>query len=166
MECASRLIQTEKKINPIVKTYTALWDTGATSSSITKKVIDELNLISTGVTKIYHANGSDTVDTYMVNIILPNNVGFKCLDVTEGKLNGTDVLIGMDIISNGDFIISNINDKTTFGFRLPSSNQISFQNEEYNNHIIIKPYDDKFEQLCPCGSGLKYKECHGKGLEK
>lgn len=84
-----------EKDHPIVKTYTALWDTGATSSSITKKVIDELNLISTGVTKIYHANGSDTVDTYMVNIILPNNVGFKCLDVTEGKLNGTDVLIGM-----------------------------------------------------------------------
>lgn len=40
--------------------------------------------------------------------------------VTEGMHQGCDVLIGMDIISPGDFSVTNQGDKTAFLFRLPS----------------------------------------------
>lgn len=70
----------------------------------------------------------------------------------------------MDIIAHGDFIINSINGKTTFGFQLPSSHLVPFKSKPYNNHMLVELHKDKFEQPCPCGSGLKYKECHGKGL--
>lgn len=155
----------EKGDHPKIEEFVALWDTGATTSSITKNVVDRLNLAQSGFATVNHAGGESRVNTYFVNILLPNNVGVSGVKVTEGILHGFDILIGMDIISHGDFIISNANGKTTFGFRLPSSNQIPFQNESYNNHMIIKQNIDKFEHPCICGSGKKYKDCHGKGLK-
>ena len=37
-----------------------------------------------------------------------------------------DVVIGMDVICNGDFAITNQDDKTTFSFRIPSEVEIDF----------------------------------------
>jgi len=31
-----------------------------------------------------------------------------------------DVLIGMDVITKGDFVVSTVNDETTFSFRMPA----------------------------------------------
>jgi hypothetical protein len=43
------------------------------------------------------------------------------------EIPGTDVLIGMDIISMGDFAITNARGKTIFSFVIPSLNKkISF----------------------------------------
>ena len=39
---------------------------------------------------------------------------------------GTDVLIGMDVINNGDFAVSNHGGVTKFSFRLPSQGHIDF----------------------------------------
>ena len=46
---------------------------------------------------------------------------------------GIDILIGMDIISKGDFAISNYNGKTQFSFRLPSQQDVDYKSE-YNNN--------------------------------
>ncbi len=35
----------------------AIWDTGATGFSISKRIADELGLIPTGMTKVHTANG-------------------------------------------------------------------------------------------------------------
>lgn len=37
-----------------------------------------------------------------------------------------DVVIGMDIICKGDFVIPNKERKTTFSFRIPSEKEIVF----------------------------------------
>ena len=37
-----------------------------------------------------------------------------------------DVVIGMDVICNGDLAITNQDDKTTFSFRIPSVAEIDF----------------------------------------
>ena len=55
--------------------------------------------------------------TYYVDLIVPGEMIFKTLEVTEGELEDVDVLIGMDVISQGDFCISNGNNETVVAFR-------------------------------------------------
>ena len=101
---------------PTVSNCKAIWDTGAMGSVISTNVVQTLNLKSAGKAKVFHADGQSIVNTYFVNILLPNNVGFSSLRVTEGKLNDTDVLIGMDIISRGDFAVTASQGNTKFSF--------------------------------------------------
>ena len=68
-------------------------------------------------------------DVFLVNIVLPNKVGFPELTVTAGKLYGADVLIGMDIIGKGDFAVTHPNGNTKFSFRMPSQADIDFVKE-------------------------------------
>ena len=42
------------------------------------------------------------------------------VEVMENDFEDIDVLIGMDVIVFGDFLITNANGKTTFQFRTPS----------------------------------------------
>jgi len=108
----------EVKIIP----FAGIWDTGASSSVLTKNVVERLNLKPTGQTRVNHAGGSDITNTYLVNFILPMNVTIENVVVTEGKLpSGVDLLIGMDIINLGDFSITNLSSNTVMSFRIPSS---------------------------------------------
>lgn len=147
------------------KQYKALWDTGATGSVITHKVVDECGLKPIGRANIHHAQGTSTALVYLVSIYLPNQVCFPSLRVTEGDLAGDiEALIGMDIIGQGDFAVSNMGGKTTFTFRMPSLEQIDFVKQKHSSTVggdnLVKKVGRN--DLCPCGSGKKYKRCHGK----
>ncbi len=109
-----------------IKKFTAIWDTGATHSVITSKIVKDLNLKPVGMTIVHTANGQAHQKQYIVNFYLPNQVMFGMLRVTEAPLHETDILIGMDIISQGDFCISNFEGKTILTFRLPSCQAIDF----------------------------------------
>ena len=105
--------------------FDAIWDTGATNSVITQAVVGACGLLSTGVGKVYHVSGSSVVETYLVNILLPNNILYPSVRVTKGTLlNGAGILIGMDIINTGDFTVSNFDGITKFSFRWPSAAHI------------------------------------------
>lgn len=65
----------------------------------------------------------------MVNFYLPNNVAIIGIRVSEGTIGGGDVLLGMDIISAGDFAITNYNGQTWWTFRVPSNEPIDFVQE-------------------------------------
>ena len=106
--------------------YTAIWDTGATASMVSDRVVQDCNLRPIGRARLYHASGSVWTEKYLVNIILPNNVLVKQVTVTRGSFVGGDILIGMDIISTGDFAVTNLNGRTKFTFRYPSSEDIDF----------------------------------------
>lgn len=86
--------------------------------------------------QVHGVNGTSTQNVYLVSITLPNNVILSPIRVTECEsLNGPfDVLIGMDIIGNGDFAVTNSNNQTVMSFRIPSISRIDFTNPE-NNHI-------------------------------
>ena len=152
---------------PTVRTFKAIWDTGAVGSVISTNVVKALNLKPTGKTRVLHANGDAIVNTYTVNIFLPNKVAFPSLPVTEGILGDTDVLIGMDIISRGDFSITSSQGKTKFSFQIPSTHDIDYV-KEYNNQRkhtpIVKGKEPGRNDICPCGSGKKYKNCCGRQL--
>lgn len=102
------------------KTFKAVWDTGATNSVISNNVISQLSLVPTGKTEVRTAAGTGEKNTFIVDIRLPNKIVFKDLMVTDGELGSQfDVLVGMDIISSGDFSISNTSNKTIFTFCYP-----------------------------------------------
>ena len=107
--------------------FTAIWDTGATHSVVSQSVVDACALEPIGVQKVYHAQGeTGDVPAFLVNIALPNNVGFSGLRVTLGALRGADVLIGMDIIGAGDFAVTHQGGQTKFSFRFPPQADIDF----------------------------------------
>lgn len=112
---------------PSVKEYTAIWDTGATNTVITKKVVDECGLKPISMTKVHTAGGERNCYVYFVSIYLPNKVAITEVRVTEGIISGdSEVLVGMDIINSGDFAITNKDGKTVFSFRMPSLAIIDF----------------------------------------
>ncbi|HEX3915527.1 MAG TPA: retropepsin-like aspartic protease [Steroidobacteraceae bacterium] len=112
---------------PPGKQYVAIWDTGATGSVISQKVIDECGLKQTGLTQVQGVNAITIEPTFLVSIRLPNNVGFQEVQVTRGTLgHGNDVLIGMDIITTGDFVITNKDGFTWWSFCWPSHRRTDY----------------------------------------
>ena len=110
--------------------FKAIWDTGATASVISRAVVDTCQLKPIGFGKVYHAQGESTTEVYVVSIKLPNGVLISPVRVTRGVLKDTDVLIGMDIISKGDFAVTNRGNRTRFSFRIPSRADIDFVSED------------------------------------
>ena len=159
----SEAFNPQQQARPPAKQYNGIWDTGATGSVITRKVADECGLKPFKMTQVHTAAGQATSPVYLINMVLPNKVGIANVSVTEGIIAGdVEVLIGMDIISKGDFAITNHQGKTTFSFRCPSSECIDFVLQEKNAKTYTAPPTAGRNDPCPCGSGKKYKKCHGK----
>lgn len=137
--------------------FDAIWDTGATGSVISKKVVKKCGLLPIGMTKVLTANGECDCRVYLVSIGLPNKLGIAQVSVTESEIGGADMLIGMDIIGIGDFAVSNFEGKTVFTFRYPSIERIDFGDEIKRQQHPTTGRNSP----CPCGSGKKYKKCHG-----
>jgi len=98
----------------------AIWDTGATSSVITPDVAKQLSLFPVDTANIAGVNSEGVAQVSLVHIGLPNNVLIPSRRVTIAKIGGgADMLIGMDIISLGDFILCNADHKTSFSFVMP-----------------------------------------------
>lgn len=128
----------------VVKEFSALWDTGATGSCISKRVIDELGLKPINIVKTHHAGGISYANLYLINIWLPNGVMVGNIKVTEAQLVDGDsdpddermqVLIGMDIIGNGDLAVTNV-EKTIMSFRIPSVETIDFVPRAKQHNIM------------------------------
>ena len=121
-------------------TYLALWDTGAAITCISKKVADELKLIPTGYITILGSSGSARKPTYLVDIVLRNNVCVRGVRASEAEFGtqGIDMLIGMDIIGLGDFAVSNYENNTAFTFRIPSVKRTDYVAEINNERLKAK----------------------------
>ena len=121
---------TADKVNPKAsQKYLAIWDTGATGTVITMDVAAALKIAPTGLAKTKTANGERLCNTYLVDVTLPNGVAFPNLPVTEGTIEGAAALIGMDIICQGDFAITNVSGRTTASYRVPSIKEIDYVGE-------------------------------------
>lgn len=109
-------------------TVRGLWDTGATSSCISHDVVQQLKLMPTGKKTVKTPSGSKVMDTYVVDMVLPNHVRMEECEVTDSEIGsqGLGALIGMDVISAGDFAVTNYEGKTSFTFRCPAHGKIDF----------------------------------------
>lgn len=159
-------VASSKKIEAI-----GLWDTGATSSAISSEIAKKCGLIPISKTEVATAGGIVSQNVYLVDIFLPNKVVIQSVRVTEIPcIQGADALIGMDVMSCGDLAITHDSNKTTFTFRIPSSDKIDFVEtiNKYNQKLIERQRKEKERILkihgnekCPCGSGKKYRYCCG-----
>jgi predicted aspartyl protease len=121
--------------HPQFLAFKAIWDTGATGSVISARVVAALKLQPSGRTPMHTANGETLANTYLVNIRLPNGVAFAAMRVIEAILVGDeDVLIGMDIIGMGDFSITCHDGQTCMSFRIPSLHRIDYVEEHNRTH--------------------------------
>lgn len=143
----SALTQHHKKVVDCIKTkvtiknpYTneeintlAIWDTGATNSTITASVAKELGLAPIGRVKCGSAAGAYDCNVYFAEIITHNNeirVKSRLTEVAElSAACDTGCLIGMNLIGQGSFVISNHNNQTTMSFMVPSTKKIDFVRE-------------------------------------
>ena len=110
-----------------VKIQRSLWDTGASVTLISARVAKVLGLTSIGKSGVSGYNqGIDVKDTFLVHIGLPTGDIITNIMAMEFDTDEYDVVIGMDVICNGDLAITNKDDKTTFLFRIPSEQEIDF----------------------------------------
>lgn len=146
------------------KTDKALWDTGATGTCISEAVISALQLKPISYTNVQTPTGNDIRPLYLVDLVLTNDVRIKELRVIGSEIGeqGIDVLIGMDIIGMGDFSVSNYGGKTVFSFRIPSQAKTDYVSMIQSRIQTTKSKKPGRNDLCPCGSGKKYKNCCGK----
>lgn len=120
----SAIVETASSILPVK----AQWDTGATGTCISKELVKRLNLLPTGRVNVSTPSGIGTMNKYIINLILNNEIRIQNLIVMDSEIGkqGIDVLIGMDIISIGDFAVSNYEGKTQFSFRIPSQEHVEY----------------------------------------
>ncbi|WP_270833355.1 aspartyl protease family protein [Bacteroides cellulosilyticus] len=152
-----------------VITTRGIWDTGATNSVITKSSATKLGLVPVQKAIVNGVHGPKEVNVYFVNITLNNKsitmntLVTECEELSATQENG--MLIGMNIISLGDFTITNLQGNTVMSFRVPSQTRIDYVEEisEYNKYLKIhEAWMRSGNDKCPCKSGKKYKNCHGK----
>jgi hypothetical protein len=136
--------------------FVAIWDTGATNSCISQKVIDDCNLAPVGMAKVQGVHGSKDEEAFLVNIYLPNSVTFVGVRVTRAQLPGADILVGMDILNQGDFAVTNSGGLTKFSFRCPSEQHIDFV-EQLKAHQQKRGSPKSQRKKRPKGPGGKHK---------
>jgi predicted aspartyl protease len=118
----------------------ALWDTGAVTSVIDKSFVEKLGLVPFDTGRAYTAQGFYESSMYLVDVLLPNNIIVKGLRVGDGEFQDFDFLIGMDVISLGDFHLTN-DGNTVFKFVIPP--------ESNPNNITAQP------SSAPCPNNFK-----------
>ena len=110
IETCGHIINPEKN-KVFHKTKKILWDTGATHSCLDTNIIKKLNLERIGIGgEIPSKTAGGRVDSYSyyVDINLSNKIPLSYRIVSGLSISdnlGVDLLIGMDIIRQGDFKI-------------------------------------------------------------
>jgi hypothetical protein len=146
----------------------AIWDTGASRSMITSATVSAMGLSPIGLANVNHAGGVEQKNTYLLNFVLPSNVTVYGVVAAEcaNIVGGVGALIGMDIICQGDFAITNVQGLTCMSFRIPSVVKIDYVVES-NKYCYA---DVRRNGPCLCGkkdnhgNPLKFKNCCAKTL--
>jgi len=109
-------------------TTSAVWDTGADHSVLSPKIVKELELCAIDTKWVHGVNNSNCFsDVVLATIKLSDNLVLANRRFSVNDIPGTDVLIGMDIIMMGNFVINNSDGKTLFSFVIPPvKDKISF----------------------------------------
>lgn len=152
----------------IIKT-TALWDTGASGSCLAPDLVAQLGIASIGKTNVNHAGGASEAALYLVNVLLPNRVQVAGVMATElrGK-HDFGAIVGMDIISKGDLVLTHHAGKTCMSFRIPSYEVTDYVAQ----HDAIVFSGVGRNDPCPCGrknelgEAVKFKHCHGSAARR
>ncbi len=123
-------VENWQKEEQIIKTN-ALFDTGATHSCISDRLALQLKLAPIDYAHVATASGIEHVPTYFTHLFLPNGLQFLNWELMQFQYTGddSDLIIGMDIITQGDFSITNLDGRTLCSFRIPSQHALDFESD-------------------------------------
>lgn len=120
------IVQSHKKVIKV----NALWDTGSNRTYISDTLADTLQLQADGIKTTITSGGDIKSHLYNITLHLNNFISFTvCAPSYPNTVSNADVVIGMDIIGQGDFAITNTNGHTTFSFRTPSQEEVRFSED-------------------------------------
>lgn len=119
--------------------FVAVWDTGASRSVISNDIVRRLGIEKVTESKTKTMGGEVDVDIYVVDILLPGGMAIPSVTVSSGILDGFDVLVGMDIISLGDFAITGTPGHKAMTFRVPSTAVIDLVDDTRNVYKYYPP---------------------------
>jgi len=105
-------------------THNASWDTGAEVTMISTRVVEALGLEPFEHTSLMGIGGDEEVGVYLIHLGLPNGYLYRNLIVYASDIDDYDVLIGMNLISQSDFFITNIGGNNHFAFDIPATGMI------------------------------------------
>ncbi|MDR0502234.1 MAG: retroviral-like aspartic protease family protein [Treponema sp.] len=121
--CQSRELCREYNLEAKEADVMALIDTGATNSSVSNRLADILDMKVIDQCKVAAAGGIHTADVYLIDISLKNMINFS--NIRSAGFFGNDafdIIIGMDILTQGDLAITNCDHRTVLSFRIPLGN--------------------------------------------
>ena len=90
---------------------------------VTPEIVSALGLKPSDKHAVSTLNGIIEVNTYLIDLCFENGYKIANLRVFSGEDYSDfdyDVLIGMDVITHGDFVVSTVNNETVFSFRMPA----------------------------------------------
>ena len=105
-------------------TKNAAWDTGAEITILSPRVVETLGLKSVGKSSVMGIGGDEEVDVFCIHVGLPNGYLYEDLIVYCSEIDDYDILIGMDLISQSDFFLTNIKGDNIFAFQYPATGKI------------------------------------------
>ena len=149
-------------VNPNRRKCRVMWSTGVARSQLSRQLIEELALEA-----IVKEENNKQQLFYSLDVYLPNRVRMAKVQMTEinQSLPHPDIecVIGMDIISLGDCSVSHSDGNTFFSFRVPSLGGIDYvEKSNRKKNALRSPTMVRRNQMCPCGSGKRYKNCCGR----
>jgi hypothetical protein len=147
--------------SPVVfkRNISAVWDTGSTNSCISENIAFDFCLEKSRQVICNAVHSQSMVNTYLASLILPNGLIINEIELCSSKnLSTGDLLIGMDVISKGEFLVSTCNDITTYSFQSPAETLLGLDQISFRQAIDVK-FDENFNKnmLCPCGSMLLFE---------
>ena len=104
-------------------------DTGAIVSIISRNIVEKLGVQPQGYRLMDTASEQQIITPiYDASVILCNRIEISNLTVGDGVLpGGEECLIGMDILSLGDLVVTHFDGKTCVSFRIPSLQSIELK---------------------------------------
>lgn len=103
---------------------------------VSPRVIDACGLSDWGTADVTVVGRTIERKLYPVRFDFPGGLEFTDIWAAGGGINirnaedePVDVLIGMDVITQGDLAVSNWNGRTAFMFSVPPQREVSFRRE-------------------------------------
>jgi len=130
------------------------------------------------------------IDTTVIGLMTGDVMDMKAVELEETIVNLYKAeIVGKEIVGELDVLLRDLHDKNYKGFKNESESLEAIYNEfsEQEKYVEKKVEKEKSisaqtekikeyptlpeiykntgrNEKCPCGSGLKFKKCHGKGL--
>lgn len=104
----------------VIATDKAMWDTGATITVISHAMALKVDAAPNDSGTSISATDRNDADIYLATVELPGGIIFHDVEVWDVDLadHGAEVIIGMDIISQGRLVVETVNGIPMFSFEI------------------------------------------------